>query len=158
MIVYGVDPSLSSSGIAWITDGDLTGFAKIVTPAKRPLPERLKTIYDQFCGLLDRLRPDVVVMEDQYAGKNVKTYAKLNQVRGVMVLAVAQKGIDFVTFTPTQIKRTVAGKGNASKDDIITAVKDLYPGFNRYLSSISGKIDDIADAIGIAHTYLHQSN
>ena len=158
MAIFGVDPSLASSGIAWMENGELCGIHKITTPAKDPLPKRLKTIYDEFCELLDLYKPAVVVMEDQFSGKNAKTYAKLSQVRGVMVLAVEQKGIHLKVFTPTQIKRTVTGKGNASKEDMILAIKSLYPDFDEYLKSINGKIDDVADAIGIAHTFIHQSH
>jgi len=66
------------------------------------------------------------------------------QARGVIVLVLNQRNLDFVEFTPAQIKQALTGYGNADKKDVQEAVaRELN------LEKIP-RPDDAADALAIA--------
>jgi len=73
---------------------------------------------------------------------------------GWSIMAVAdwlmmQAGINPpVVVTATQLKKFATGKGNATKEDMVKAVKKLYPEFNGD--------DNAADAVMIALYALHE--
>jgi crossover junction endodeoxyribonuclease RuvC len=170
MRALAIDPSLASSGFAVINpDGTLYTAGKFTTSDCKATPneqERLKAIYDFFSHLIDVTGASVLVMEEQYVGKNALTAMKLSRVRGILMLLAAQKGLKLITFKPSVIKHAVCGpkKGNASKEEVYNAVRALYAEKDPQLDSMlpeggmkdSGKQknDDISDAIAIAHTYV----
>ena len=48
--------------------------------------------------------------------KNITTGIQVAQARGVILLALAQKGLHPVSYTPNQVKMAVVGYGNAEKN------------------------------------------
>lgn len=153
MRVLGVDPSLSCTGVALIDDGKVTHLELIRTNDKSPIEERLEKIYSSFRLIVEKLKPELVVFEDQYGGRNMQSTIKLVQARAVMALAATQCGCKIGRITPTAVKKAVAFYGNASKEDIIRNISMRYPEF-ALLSSKFKKRDDLADAVAIADSYL----
>ena len=68
---------------------------------------------------------------------------------GVVLLALAQAGIDVAEYTPNEVKQAVAGYGSADKHQVQQMVRTLL-----LLPEIP-KPDDAADALAIAITHLH---
>lgn len=60
--------------------------------------KRWLNLESQITGLLTRFTPELVIIEQNFIFKNVKTTAALNQLRGVILLLAAMRGIkvDFV--------------------------------------------------------------
>ena len=53
---------------------------------------RLCEIYDDICTLVDTFHPDEVSIEELFFSKNITTGIQVAQARGVILLALAQKG------------------------------------------------------------------
>lgn len=169
MIVMGVDGSLGSTGIAVATPEKVIALTKIRTAKTKKTPTesaRLRQIYDEFSQLLRFYQPTAVVMENQHINANQrtgnpKTGMSLSRVRGVIQVVCALHGIPFYLYEPTQIKKLVTGKGNASKEQVQQSVIQLYQHESIVTSTLSkiiltgkDKTDDMADALALVHAYL----
>jgi len=156
MRILGVDPGLARVGFGLVefAPGEpprLLHCGIIETAAKTVLGDRLITIYNDLHELLDQSEADLVAVEKLFFYRMGNTIA-VAQARGVILLALAQKGCVIVEFTPAQVKQSLTGYGNAKKPDVQDAVmRELQ------LERIP-QPDDAADAIAIALTaHFNQS-
>jgi len=146
----GVDPGLATTGYG-VVDRDDAGYSLveagvITTPAKEPVPQRLKTIYDGVRELIAELRPDELAVEELYFAKNVKTAVSVAQARGVILLAA--HGLPVMSYTPLQVKLQITGFGRAQKRQIQGMVARLLG-----LKTMP-EPDDAADALALALCHL----
>ncbi len=93
------------------------------TSSKQLLGVRVREIYDEVKTIIDRFDPDVVVVEDVFVGKNARSALMLGHVRGVILLAAEVCGVPVAQYTPREIKKAVAGNGNATKDQVAFMVQ-----------------------------------
>jgi crossover junction endodeoxyribonuclease RuvC len=94
-------------------------------------------------------RPDSCAVEKLFFQSNVKTALAVGQARGVVLLAIAEAGLDMCEYTPNEVKQAVAGYGSAGKRQVQEMVRVLLG-----LPDIP-KPDDAADALAIAICHLH---
>jgi crossover junction endodeoxyribonuclease RuvC len=94
-------------------------------PRAREFPNRVMDIAQGLSDLLDRERPDVVVIEDVFTSRNVRASFKIAQVRGALLLVCAQAGARIVEYSPAEIKKAVVGNGSAAKEQVQFMVKNL---------------------------------
>jgi crossover junction endodeoxyribonuclease RuvC len=152
IIVIGIDPGLATTGYALIKDGkkiEVLDYGVISTSSREAFPSRLKFIYQSLNKLIKKYKPDVLVAEQLFFCKNVKTALLVGQARGVVLLTAILNKLPLYEFTPLQVKQSVCGYGRAQKSQIQGMVKVLLS-----LKSIP-KPDDAADALAIALTYLN---
>ncbi len=121
------------------------GVIRPVTGA--PLAERLRTIHDEIAGLVTRLAPDVVAVEEAFHAKNVRTTLVLGHARGVILLAAAQAGVTLAEYSPAVIKQSVTGKGAAEKASVGYMVAKLLR------LTAAPKPSDAADGVAVALTH-----
>src|ERR1700687_5150057 len=98
MRVLGIDCGTECTGYGVVElDGreKLTciGFGGIKLSPRDPLPQRLSTIFDKLCCLIQQYQPDRVAIEDVFYALNVKSALKLGQVRGVAMLAASSQKV-----------------------------------------------------------------
>ena len=156
MLVLGIDPGTATTGyglVRQLEDGSLQAVAHgaILTPAKTPMPERLASLYSQLNEIILLHRPDSAAVEKLFFSKNVKTALSVGQGRGIVLLALAQAGLQIGEYTPNEIKQAVTGYGNAGKVQMQEMVKMLLELDGR------PKPDDAADALAVAICHLHNS-
>jgi crossover junction endodeoxyribonuclease RuvC len=99
--------------------------------------------------LIKRHKPDSVGVEKLFFQRNISTAIAVGQARGVVMLAIAQAGLDVAEYTPNEVKQAVAGYGSADKKQVQEMVRVLLS-----MPSIP-KPDDAADALAIAITHIH---
>ena len=68
----------------------------------------------------------------------------VGEMRGVIMLTLANHNLTVLEFTPMQVKQTVSGHGGADKDQVQRMVR-LILGIKNEI-----KPDDAADALAIA--------
>jgi crossover junction endodeoxyribonuclease RuvC len=153
--ILGIDPGLATVGFGIIdTCGPsqpvtLVDFGIVQTPANTEFSLRLKTIHEDLCTVLEEFQPQVVAIEKLFFYRMANTIA-VAQARGVILLVLAQYELPYMEFTPAQIKQSIAGRGNADKQEVQAAVArelnlDYIP-----------RPDDAADALAIALTgWMH---
>ena len=82
------------------------------------LPARLRRIGDGIDGLLRRLSPHVLVLEEAFFGKSVQAALRMGEARGVVILCAARAGVAIHQYPPATIKQAVAGAGSAGKEQV----------------------------------------
>lgn len=156
MRILGIDPGVAIVGFGVIEYNQnifkVVDYGKITTPAKTPLPKRLKMVYDSMTELIDTYKPDVVAMEELFFNTNVTTAIAVGHARGVLVLSAENANIPLSEYTPLQIKQAVTGYGRADKNQVQQMVK-MFLG----LSEVP-KPDDTADALAVAICHAHSAS
>jgi crossover junction endodeoxyribonuclease RuvC len=154
MLALGLDPGTATTGYGLVRlapDGGLLAvkYGVISTPKDTPAPARLSMLYDQLQELLREHKPDTVAVEKLFFQRNVTTAIAVGQARGVMLLSLAQAGLEVFEYTPNEIKQAVAGYGSADKRQVQEMVRVLLA-----LEDIP-RPDDAADALAVAITHLN---
>ncbi|MGD0404742.1 MAG: crossover junction endodeoxyribonuclease RuvC [Candidatus Acidiferrales bacterium] len=152
--VLGVDPALAGAtgyGIIEFVGSTprLVRFGSFKLPARATLAARLYEIHSLISRLVAEFAPDAVAVESVFAALNVKTALKLAEVRGVVLLAAAQASIPAHSYSPREVKSSVAGHGAASKQQM-----------QQMVSSALGLAEvpepaDAADALAVALCHAH---
>lgn len=148
MIILGVDPGTLFTGYAVISGIDeklkLLCADVIKIPAKNKFPMRLKQIYDRLVEVIDFYKPDEFAIETAFYSKNVQSTLKLGHARGVSILAAVNKQVPTTEYSPREVKQSVSGMGNASKEQVRFMVCSLLN-----IKSLPKQMD-ISDAIAVA--------
>src|SRR6516162_5410028 len=108
----------------------------------------LEAVHALVCGLLREFSPDALAVESIFSALNVKTALRLAEVRGVVLLAAAQHGVEVHSYAPRLIKASVAGYGHADKRQLQLMVRSLLR--MREIPEPS----DAADALAVALCHL----
>lgn len=155
-IVLGIDPGLATTGFGVVKEEKnnlrLVDYGIITTKAKEDFIARLEKIYKKVIKIIKKYQPDAVACEQLFFCKNVKTALSVGHARGVILLAIKQKKLPFLEFTPLQIKQTLTGYGQADKKQIQHMVAVLLK-MNK-----APKQDDAADALATAITGYQNIN
>lgn len=153
-LALGIDPGTATTGFGLVrslSDGSLemVEYGTILTPAGEPAHQRLAMLYHRLKEILLLRRPDSVAVEKLFFQRNISTAIAVGQARGVILLAIAEAGLDVFEYTPNEVKQAVAGYGSAQKLQVQEMVRTLL-----VLPEIP-KPDDAADALAIAITHLN---
>lgn len=149
MRILGIDPGTSLIGYG-IIDNDgrnytSVNFGVLRTQSNIANADRVKDVYDFFKKLIKKYEPDAMSIESVFFFKNIKTVLKVSEIRGVLLLAVADQGLEIHEFTPLQVKQAVSSYGRADKKQVQRMV-ELILGIK-----IGPKVpDDAVDALAIA--------
>ena len=156
MRVFGVDPGSERTGYGCIDSSGsrhrLVTCGVISAPARSTFPERLRAIHAGLSTLLERHRPECVVVENIFFAKNVRSALKLGHARGIALLAASEASLPVVEYTPAEIKRSVVGYGRAEKQQVQAMMK-LLLGLDAVPSP-----HDVADALAVALCHIHTSS
>jgi crossover junction endodeoxyribonuclease RuvC len=120
------------------------------TTPKAPLEVRLLEIRDGLGEVIDRYEPEAFAIEDIFYAKHANAAMKLGHVRGVAMVVAASRQLRVHTYPPTVVKRTVAGRGRAPKDQVARLVCAMLG--LRSLPDV-----DATDALAIALTHAQAS-
>jgi len=152
MRILGIDPGLNTTGFGIVdADGHALHYVASGTISTRAitggnLPQRLKVLFDGIGEIAERYRPDASAVEIVFVNVNPQSTLLLGQARGACVTALVTKDLPVAEYTALQMKKAVAGHGQAAKAQIQEMVKRLLG-----LPGLPGS--DAADALGIAITH-----
>lgn len=143
--IMALDLSLTNTGIAIFDNNEnIVCIDNAPTNPKDDYPLRLKTIFDKIKLLAEQYLPSVIVIEKGFTRFHASTQA-LFRVQGIAMLALCDYKQIF--YSPSTIKKYVAGKGNASKNTVLKKIIEIYP-------QIEIKNTDQSDAIAVGVTYF----
>ena len=108
----------------------------------------LQKVHALLCGLIKEFAPDVMAVEDIFSALNVRTALRLAEVRGVVLLAAAQHGVEVHSYAPREIKATIAGHGQADKRQMQIMVRAILS------MNSTPEPPDAADALAAALCHL----
>lgn len=156
MVVLGIDPGYAIVGCGTVSYERgrfaLMEAGAITTPPKIPFEARLEIIYRDICALLERVRPDVMAIEELFFSQNKTTGIYVAHARGVILLAAAQYGVEPFEYNPMQVKQAVVGYGNAEKRQVMDMTRRLLG------LEDCPKPDDVADALAVAICHAHSAS
>lgn len=153
MTILGIDPGYGIIGYGFVKfDGRRftpIQFGAIRTEIGAPMPDRLCELYDDLNTLLDAFHPDEAAVEELYFNQNITTGIQVAQARGVILLALAKRGLAPVSYSPSQVKMSVVGYGKAEKKQVMEMTR-LLLGLEKL-----PRPDDAADALALAICHGH---
>jgi crossover junction endodeoxyribonuclease RuvC len=110
------------------------------------MPARLREIHAELQAVISRHAPVEMAVEDVFHAKFARSVIKLGQARGIALLAGAQAGLPIAEYAPALVKRSVAGRGAADKQQVARIVGAILG--LRELPNV-----DATDALAIAITH-----
>jgi crossover junction endodeoxyribonuclease RuvC len=151
MRVIGIDPGTRRTGwgVVEIEGVRLKHIAAgtIAVPAKQALATRLQAIHATLAEVIIAHQPLEMAVEEIFFAKYPNAALKLGHARGVVLLVAAQNGIEVHEYPPAIVKRTVAGSGQAEKEQVARLVGSLL--------GLQQSFDvDATDALAIAITHI----
>jgi len=149
--VLGVDPAAAGATGYGVIESDgqrcrMLRFGALRATRKGPehFPERLREIHALLSELIEEFQPHGMAVESVFTALNMKTALRLAEVRGVILLAAAQQGIRVCSYSPREVKASVAGYGNAAKEQMQLMVRALLG------MTETPEPADAADALAVA--------
>ncbi len=149
MRILGIDPGLGTCGYGCVeAESDerrVVEAGTICTSEGEKIELRLGQIAEDMAALLERLRPEVVAVEQLYSHyAHPRTAILMGHARGVILAKCAQMGVEVRSFSATKIKKSITGSGRASKEQVQRAVRTILG-----LTEVP-EPTDVADAIAAA--------
>jgi crossover junction endodeoxyribonuclease RuvC len=128
-IVLGIDPGTRIVGYgAVVANGrgpKLFGAGVLEPGARLDVPSRLAVILAEFEQLLQEVRPDVVVVEQAFAARNLQSALRIGEGRGVVLACAAATGARIEQFAPAVAKKSLVGNGAADKTQVARMVGEV---------------------------------
>jgi crossover junction endodeoxyribonuclease RuvC len=146
MIILGIDPGTTRLGYGVIKKDLGLGFIDCGVLGDKTLDEheRLVFLEKELKKLIVRYKPNLVGLEKVFFSKNKKTALLVAEVRGVILALLKRRGIIVLEFSPSDIKKAVAGDGFCDKNALARIVASSLGVKNPSWQ------DDASDALAIA--------
>jgi crossover junction endodeoxyribonuclease RuvC len=152
MRILGIDPGLRVTGYGVVDflpqrrlapaliDGGI-----IRLNSKTTIPQRLVELAKELDAILDEHQPDVCAVEQVYAHYgHPRTAILMSHARGVILLAVARRGLRLQEYSANRIKQSLTGHGHAGKSQMQRAIQTLWR------LDQPPRPPDVADALAVA--------
>lgn len=149
MIIAGIDPSLTSTGVAVVRSPERVETSTVTSKPPAPGTETVRTRFER----MERLAASILDLVDgaDFVGIESPAYGmrnagKVHDRSGLWWWIVGQletRGIPVVEITPPSRMMYATGKGNAGKDLVLVTAAATYK-----QAEITG--NDVADAVVIA--------
>jgi crossover junction endodeoxyribonuclease RuvC len=154
--VLGVDPASTGPTGYGIIESDGRHCHMLHYGALKVAPKRQKEclgavlhdVHALLCHLIDQFSPNVLAVESIFTALNMRTALRLAEVRGVVLLAAAQRGVEVHSYSPREVKASVAGYGHADKRQMQLMVRALLQ------MNETPEPSDAADALAVALCHL----
>lgn len=148
MLIIGIDPGTIVTGYGIIKSHnsflERISSGVIRLSGTKSLSEKLEIIYDELFRIIKLYSPDEFAIETAFYGKNVQSAMKIGYARGVSILSAVHNKIPVSEYSPREIKKSVVGKGAASKEQVSFMINTLLN-----LKSVKMQLDE-SDALATA--------
>ncbi len=121
LTILGLDPGYADTGWGIIHFDGQTKYdscGSISTPKDMDFNQRLVLIAKELQQIITKYHPDRVALERLFFNSNTTTAMKVAEARGVVRFVVASHNLPLVELTPTQLKQSLTGNGQATKQQI----------------------------------------
>jgi crossover junction endodeoxyribonuclease RuvC len=148
MRILGIDCGSARTGYGVIEsdgrDHRMLVSGTICTNARWPFEKRLLEIAGELRRVMREQRPEFAAVEEVFHAVNARTALKLAHVRGAVLLAIAEAGVELAEYSPLEVKMNVVGYGRAEKCQVQLMVQSIL-GLREAIVS-----EDAADALAVA--------
>lgn len=134
--ILGIDPGSTVVGFACIEivgaralsprDFRIVDAGVLRAPAKEEHAVRLGILHNTLFNLATELAPDCCVMERAFSGVNPFTALRLGEARGALISSLCRVGVALEEIAPAHAKKVIAGKGNATKEQVAQVLATIW--------------------------------
>nr|MCR5598147.1 hypothetical protein [Lachnospiraceae bacterium] len=149
--LISLDTSTRNTGYSLYKNGTLSSYGLV--SAKGSSCEPLDDMLGKLASLLDKCRPDIVVVENTVVLRNARVLRDLTQILGGVRFWCITNGACFYTLNPTEWRRLVKG----TDETLPRTRKELKDWSVSKASEYSHKeltSNDVSDAILIGQAYI----
>ncbi len=143
MIYLGIDPGTVRIGYGLISD---TGgkFRPLTWGILENRSGDPRATHQELAKLIRQWKPESAAVEKLFFLNNKRSAMAVSEMRGVIMLSLAQHGLVVHEFTPPQVKQALCGHGRAQKHQMQKMI--------RMVLGITEEVrpDDAADALALA--------
>lgn len=122
MRILGIDCGSRFTGYGVIETGRprhrLLETGVLRTDFRDPFPERLLSIANALREVVGKCAPDEAAVEETFQSMHAPSAIKLTQVRGAVLLVLAEAGLKVGQYPPARVKLAVTGNGRADKEQV----------------------------------------
>lgn len=122
LVILGVDPGsrITGFGVVHVNNGKIehVNHGVIMMEATQDFPSRMTELGSAFREVMDKYKPNHVVIEKIFLGKNADSAFKLGHARGVIMYEAGLGGAVVREYATRSVKKGVTGSGGASKEDV----------------------------------------
>jgi crossover junction endodeoxyribonuclease RuvC len=157
MRIIGIDPGTICCGYGiveiggreplYVTCGDIR------MSSKKPLPERLKILYDSLKAIIAEHKPSQLCMEKIFYHESIRSAFALGSTRGIAMLLAAEYSLPLFEYNPTEVKMALTGYGRAEKRQVRDMVIRMLK-----LDRSSNISEDSSDALALIICHINSSN
>jgi crossover junction endodeoxyribonuclease RuvC len=140
-LIYGIDPSLTATGIATLNNAGQVERLETISFPKLKDEERLAAIIDAVCEKIST--PILIVIEGLSLGSHTGMSTERAALHHMLRVAFWEAHIPFLIVPPSTLKKFATGSGKAEKNIMIREV------FRRW--EVEAKDDNQADAAALAY-------
>ena len=153
MIILGIDPGSRHTGYGVVEvvgrKERITDYGVLDLDVSKSHVHRLRRIYEGVTAVIERTLPDETAIEMPVYGRNAQSMLKLGRAQAAAALAALNRDIPVTEYTPKEVKKSVTGNGNASKEQLWFMVQHLLE-----LDEDRGL--DASDALAVALCHAHR--
>lgn len=122
MIILGIDPGTQVLGYGIIRKTvkglEHVDHGHIKIAEKIDFLPRLGLMSQRVAELIQKIQPQVMVIEKIFLGKNVDSAFKLGHIRGVCIHEAHKTNAEIVEYSPREVKKGITGSGAAEKEQV----------------------------------------
>lgn len=130
MILLGIDPGTATTGYGVI---DTTNPRKLVsmdygqikTLKDEFMADRLHKMYNSTVALVEKYKPEAMVIERLFFNTNINSAMSVGQARGVYMLVAGQYKMPVFEYTALEAKMALTGHGRSDKKVVRSMVSEL---------------------------------
>ncbi len=153
MRVLGIDPGTVRMGYAVVAaepQPQAEDYGVVSLPRSMALELRLYQLYTHVLNLINVFNPAVIAVEQPFVGAGQRKFAgpaiAVGQAQAVVLIGGASQGIPVFSYSPAQVKLSVANYGAATKEQMGQAVAATLR-----LAEAPGSDEADALCVGLCH-------
>lgn len=155
-IILGIDPGSRNTGYAILTkqDGKLIALRCDVLKMAhmKDHSDRLQFIFEEISEIISSFEPTTCAVETPVYGVDPLAMLKLGRAQAAAMLAITNNDIAVSEYYPKQVKKSITGNGNASKEQVAFMLRKTVSLPDEKLSK------DATDALAVAWCHLMKQN
>lgn len=156
MILLGIDPGTATTGYGVVDTTNprkliCVEYGQIKTEKDHLMADRLQKMYQSIFELIQRHKPDALVIERIFFNTNVNSAIQVGQARGVYILAAGQHKMPVFEYTALEAKMALTGHGRSEKEVVRSMVTELLN------IKVQIKPIDASDALAMALCHIIKS-
>ncbi len=155
-IILGIDPGSRNTGYSILTEHNGKLIALRCDVIKMAHLDdhslRLQFIFEKVSEIVRSFNPTSCAVETPIYGVDPLAMLKLGRAQAAAILAVTNNNIPVVEYYPKEVKKSITGNGNASKEQVAFMLSKMVQLPDKNLSA------DATDALSVAWCHLIKQN